>query len=262
MATITAPTGPLGNITGIGAGTSGALTSTTAPLAGTGAPLTGLQTPIGIADAAVNPADLQVGSQGGLGQNQGQGGQLGETPDQIRSSNLQFAAINDALANTENFANQQLSLYEHGQLPPGEQAAIDLSARSGLGSLSGQLAQEGIDPASSSQFAGGAENIALQKSTATEQALQQVLQNYFTAQGMQMQATEILGQFNQFDQTLALQYAQLALQAQEFQQQEKQQQKAQMGQMAGSAGGLLGKMKMLLAANMAIVHELMVRAGG
>jgi hypothetical protein len=188
----------------------------------------------------------------------------GATSDQLASSNLQFSSIDDALLTLQGFSKKELNLYKKGQLAPGTQAAIDLAAQSGLGALTGQLASEGIDPATSSQYAGGAEQIALQKSIATQNALEKILQNYFTAQGMQMQAAEILGNFNQFDQTLALQYAQLAIeqeqvmiQAQEFQQQQKQQSKGMMGQLAGSVGGLLGGGKGGCIAVMAAIHELM-----
>jgi hypothetical protein len=184
----------------------------------------------GVANAANNPD--QWGNQGQPPQ--------GETPGQFFSSNLQFATVDDIIKNSGNLATQQLNLYESGQLPPGEQAAINQQATSSQGALSGQLAAEGIDPATSSQFAGGSANIAIEKSTATQQALQQVLQNYFQAQGLELQADQTLGQFNQFDQQLAFEYYQLQVQQQEFQQQEKDQQKAQMGSLLGSLGKLAG----------------------
>jgi hypothetical protein len=198
-----------------------------APLAVSGTPQLGGA--FGVSNSANNPD--QWGNQPGP---------MNETPGQIYSSNLQFSSVDDIIRNSGNLSEQQLKLYESGQLPPGEQAAINQQATSSQGALSGQLAAEGIDPATSSQFAGGSANIAIEKSTATQQALQQVLSNYFQAQGLELQASQVLGQFNQFDQQLAFEYYQLQVQQQEFQQQEKDQQKAQMGSLLGSIGKLAG----------------------
>jgi hypothetical protein len=146
-------------------------------------------------------------------------------------------------ANAGAFANQQIGLYEAGQLPAGEQAAINEAATSSEGALSAQLAQEGIDPASSSQFAGGSANIAIAKSTATQQALQQVLQNAFQAQGITLQADQVANQLTEFEQQLSLEYLQTSIQQSEFQQSLQSQQKGQIGSLFGSlakvGGGLL-----------------------
>lgn len=171
---------------------------------------------------------------------------------------FKYAVANDAAANAEAFGNQQLSLYEQGKLPTGTQAAIDLAQKTSLGGLSGQLAAQGLDPATSTQFTQGAATIATEKSIQTQQALQQVLQNYFQAQGIALQADQLIGQFNEFDQELQLQYFQIAVQQKEFAQQQK---KAAMGQAGGALGGLFsaggGGGKAILMASMAALHQLM-----
>jgi hypothetical protein len=174
-----------------------------------------------------------------------------------------YSTINDAIWNLERLANQELALYERGELPVGEQEAINLAERSGLGALTGQLAAEGIDPTSSSQFFGGAMQIEQQKAIATENALQQLLQNYFQAQGMTIQADEVLASFTQFDRNLQLQYYQTALQfelgKEQIAAQQKSQQKGMIGQLAGGIGGLFGGGKSIFIATMSAIHELVMR---
>lgn len=144
----------------------------------------------------------------------------------------------------QQLAQQQLTEYESGKLPPGEQLAIDTAFNTGTGTLTGQLAAEGLDPATSSQYSGGVATLAQQKSIATQQALDKLLQQYFQSQGMAMQASQMVMQYNEFQQQLAFEYFQLSVQAEEFQQQlqqsEQQAKKGQMGQLAGSVGGLFG----------------------
>jgi hypothetical protein len=146
----------------------------------------------------------------------------------------EIAALNN------NLGNQFLAEYESGQIPIGQATAIQQSFTTGETALASQLAAEGLDVTTSSQFTGGVEKLAEQRSIAVQAALDQVLQQYFQAQGMSLQAAGLLQQYSEFEQNLVLEYAKLSAQIQEASNQSQQAGKGQMAGMAGQVGQMLG----------------------
>ena len=144
--------------------------------------------------------------------------------------------------------NQFLADYESGTLPAGTQAAISQAYTSGEAALTSQLSSEGINPVGSTQYLGGMESLQQQQSIATQNALNELLQNAFQSQGISLQANGMLEQFQEFEQELMFQYAELAVQEQEFNEEQSQAGKGQAGSMAGSLGSMLGGLKSVVAA--------------
>ena len=182
-----------------------------------------------------------------------------QTQEGLRSGGGQIFGNAEAIviARNEALSEQFINEYESGTLPAGVQAAITQSYESGLASLSGNLYGAGISGSSSSLYSSGVAELQTQQSIATQAALEQVLGNYFQAQGVELQAAQQLQQWTEFEQQLQLEYMQTWLQYSEFEQQLSQQSKSQMGQQAGGlAQGLGGMKKGIIAAGPVIFETL------
>ena len=97
-------------------------------------------------------------------------------------------------ARSENLAQQQLTEYEKGQLQPGTQASIDRAYQTVQNALVNTFAGAGRDPSGDTTYAGGVADLANVKSIAEQNALEQLLQDYYTTTGQETQAAQVGGQ--------------------------------------------------------------------
>jgi len=97
---------------------------------------------------------------------------------------------------TQDLADQQLQLYESGQLMPGTQAAIERAYEQGQNALTSTFAAQGRDPVGDTTYAQGVGDLENVRSIAVQGALEQELSDYMASQALELQAAQVGGQIS------------------------------------------------------------------
>lgn len=144
------------------------------------------------------------------------------------------------LSRNEALATQQLTQYESGQLPTGTQQAIETAYQQGSNQLTQEYANMGRDPSADTSFGAGMQDLQQQKSVATQQALDQLLQQYYTTSQLELGISQTEGGLEVNQGELAIQQEQVAIQLMQMQMQQEQQQAGMMGSLMSGIGSLFG----------------------
>ncbi len=196
----------------------GAVAGDTPPLSGQSSSFQNRNQPQGLGGALnanfATPAATAAGTPGlGVGSGQTALGQQalsfpGQAPQPTAAIDFAQGSRN-ILNQNDQLATSLLQRWQSGQLPPGYQAAIDAAYAGGSAALTNQLAAEGLDPATSSQYSGGVAQLQEQKAIITQRALDTLLSQAFQAEGIELNAAQLLEKYATDEQQILLGFAQL-----------------------------------------------------